>query len=261
MGSWNGGMITFNPDSETFKVYKHDDKNSFSISDDIVHDFVEDKNGYIWVTTMAGGINAFDPRAKKFRTFSTRDGLISNMVMSIVADNNGNYWLGADNGISCFTPPENPFDEKIKIRFRNYTQSEGVPARETNGFNAFKDKNGVLFFATENSGFFSFRPEELVDNSFIPPVYITGFKLFNKSVEPKTKDSILKLPIELSKEIKLAYNQNVIAFEFAALNLFHPERNQYAYMLKVMTRTGFIQMPARHLQIIPTWSRGNIFSR
>jgi two-component sensor histidine kinase len=152
--------------------------------------------------------------------------------MSIVEDNNGNYWLGTDNGISCFTPPENPFDEKIKIRFRNYTQSDGLPSRETDGFNAFKDKDGALFFGTKNAGFFSFHPEELVDNSFIPPVYITAFKLFNKPVEPNAKDSILKLPIELTKEIILAYNQNVIAFEFAALNFFHPERNQYAYMLE-----------------------------
>jgi ligand-binding sensor domain-containing protein len=232
MGSWNVGMITFNPDSETFRIYRHDDKNIFSISDDIVNDFEESKNGYIWVSTMAGGINVFDPRTKKFRTFSASDGLISNLVMSIVEDNNGNYWLGTDNGITCFTPPENPFDEKIKIRFRNYTQSDGLPSRETDGFNAFKDKDGTLFFGTKNDGFFSFHPEELTDNSFIPPVYITGFKLFNKSVEPNAQDSILKLPIELTKEIILTYNQNVIAFEFAVLNFFHPERNQYAYMLE-----------------------------
>ncbi|MEO6166111.1 MAG: two-component regulator propeller domain-containing protein, partial [Chitinophagales bacterium] len=198
MGSWDGGMITFNPDSETFRVYKHDDKNSFSITCDIVNDFAESSNGTIWVATMGGGINAFDPGTQKFRTFSASDGLISNAVSSIVEDSNGNYWLGTDNGITCFNPPENPFDEKIKIRFRNYTQSDGLPARETNGFNAFKDKDGAIFFGTEKAGFFSFHPEELTDNSFIPPLYITGFKLFNKSVEPSAKDSILKLPIELS---------------------------------------------------------------
>ena len=51
-------------------------------------------------------------------------------------------------------------------------------------------------------------------------------------MEPNAKDSILKLPVELTKKITLTYNQNVISFEFAALNFFHPERNQYAYMLE-----------------------------
>jgi ligand-binding sensor domain-containing protein len=232
IGSNDGGMITFNPDSEIFSVYRHSDKNIFSISCDIVLDFAESNTGIIWIATLGGGVNAFDPLTGKFRTFSAKDGLISNVVSSIVEDNNGNYWLGTDKGISRFTPPENPFNEKSKFRFRNYTQSDGLPASATNGYNSYKDYDRTIFIGTESAGFIYFKPEELTDNDFIPPVYITDFKLFNKSVEQNANDSILKLPVEVSKEITLTYKQDVFSFEFAALNYFHPDGNQYAYMLK-----------------------------
>ena len=83
-----------------------------------------------------------------------------------------------------------------------------------------------------DAGLIYFNPGELKDNDYIPPVYITDLKLFNKSVQPNDADSILKSRIELTKEITLSYNQNVISFEFAALNYFHPEKNQYAYKLE-----------------------------
>jgi signal transduction histidine kinase len=96
----------------------------------------------------------------------------------------------------------------------------------------FKDADGKIYFGSTDAGIIYFKPEELKDNDYIPPVYITDFKLFNKPVYANDVDSILKSPIELTKEITLSYNQNVISFEFAALNYIHPEKNQYAYKLE-----------------------------
>jgi two-component sensor histidine kinase len=96
---------------------------------------------------------------------------------------------------------------------------------------AYKDGDGTLFFSTNTAGFYFFNPRELIDNDFIPPVYITGLNVMNKPVYPADPDSILQLPIEFTKEINLSYRQNILSFSFAALNYFHPEKNQYAYRL------------------------------
>jgi ligand-binding sensor domain-containing protein/two-component sensor histidine kinase len=232
IGSWNGGLITFNPDKESFKIYKHKSSNPNSPSGDIAANFLESKKGIIWFCTNGGGINAFDPVTEKFRAFTTKDGLCSNNVMSIVSDNYGSYWLGTQNGLSCFTPPEDPFDSKYHFCFRNYSKSDGLPDNRMALFSAYKDVDGKLYFGTEYAGFYCFRPELLKDNTYVPPVYITGLKIFNKNIRPHDADSILKMPVEQTKEITLSYKQNDISLEFTGLNYIHPEKNKYAYKLK-----------------------------
>jgi ligand-binding sensor domain-containing protein/two-component sensor histidine kinase len=232
IGAWNGGMITFNPDKETFKIYWHNVNNSNSPSSDIVANFIESKTGIIWFCTNGGGLNAFDPKTEVFRAFTTKDGLCSNNTISLIADDLGNYWVGTQNGLSCFTPPENPFDSASKFSFRNYNKSDGLPGRHLALFGAYKDVDGKLYFGTESSGFFCFRPKELKDNKFLPPVFITDFKILNQSILPRHADSILKEPIEFTKEIRLTHNQNDVSFEFAGLNYIHPEKNMYRYKLE-----------------------------
>jgi signal transduction histidine kinase len=231
IGSWAGGLITFNPGKETFKIYRHRAKDSTSVSNDIVQNFLESKNGIIWFSTLGGGVNAFDPVKEKFRAFTTKEGLCSNNVVSITADNNGDYWVGTQNGLSCFTPPRNPFNPGDSFHFRNYDKGDGLPGNTMALFAGYKDVDGKMFFGCEDAGLISFNPNELRDNDYIPPVYITDFSLFNKSVPPNDADGILKSRIESTKEITLSYNQNVISFDFAALNYVHPEKNKYAYRL------------------------------
>jgi len=232
IGTGGGGINVFDPDDETVKVYRHNVQDSASLSCDFAFHFRESKSGIIWFCTMGGGINAFDPRTGRFRAFTTKDGLSSNSVSSIVEDNFGNYWLGTNKGISCFTPPENPFDLKSRFQFRNYDINDGLPDNKMILFAAYKDVDGKIFFGSQSGGVFYFDPGNLRDNDFAPPVYITDLKLFNKSIHPFDADSILKSRIETTKEIILPYDKNDVSFEFAALNYFHPEKNQYQYKLE-----------------------------
>lgn len=232
IGSWNGGLITFDPGKETFKIYRHNASDSNSVSSDIALNFIESKSGIIWFCTSGGGISAFNPPTEKFRAFTTKDGLCANSVVCMTEDNYGNYWAGTWNGISCFTPPKNPFDPKSEFHFRNYNKSDGLSDNKMSVYASFKDVDGKIFFGSTSAGLIYFNPGELKDNDYLPEVYITDLKLFNNSVRINDKDSILKCPIELTKQITLSYNQNDLSFEFAALNYFHPEKNQYQYKLE-----------------------------
>ena len=232
MGTANGGLVTFNPDSETFRIYRHSANEPSSISCDFISgSFVEAKSGIIWFATQGGGVNAFDPSSGKFKAFTTKHGLSTNDVMTIVEDNKGNYWLGLFKGISCFTPPKDPFDSKCKIHFRNYNASDGLPADDISPFGTYKDTDGRIFFGTNREGMFCFYPDDLKDNNYLPPVIVTDFKLFNQSVNANDSTHLLPSQIENTQQIKLTYRQNTISFTFAALNYIHPEKNQYAYKL------------------------------
>jgi len=234
-----GGFITFNPDSETFKIYHHDPTDPTSVSHETSHSFFETKNvrqpneqGFIWFGTIGGGINVFNPMTGKFKSFTTLDGLAHNNVSSIIADKNGNYWASTFGGVSRFALPDDPFATGCKIKFRNYDMNDGLPSNQLNWSSAFCDTDGTLYFGTRGQGLFYFHPDSLKDNDFIPPVYVTEFSLKNKPVSIHDSNSILKSPIEFTKEIRLNYKQNMISFSYAALNYTHPEKNKYAYMLE-----------------------------
>ena len=229
LGSMGGGVNVFDPANEKLKVYRHRVYDSTTISSDFVTGFKQSKQGMLWFCTSGGGINAFDPQTEKFRAFTTKDGLISNSVGSIAEDDAGNYWLGSRKGISCFTPPANPFDPQSKFQFRNYDISDGL---RDSRMTAFAAVEGKLFFGSADGGVIYFDPKNLKDNDYQPPVYVTNLKIFNKPVYPRDADSILKQPIELTREITLSYDQNDILLEFSGLNYFHPEKNQYQYKLE-----------------------------
>lgn len=65
-----------------------------------ISNIIEDKNGNIWVATMGEGVYRFDGRT--FMNFSTTDGLMANVVFSMMEGKDGNLWFGTSNGVSRY---------------------------------------------------------------------------------------------------------------------------------------------------------------
>jgi ligand-binding sensor domain-containing protein/two-component sensor histidine kinase len=230
---FEAGFITFNPDTEKFKIYHHDASNPSSVGNESCHAWIETKNHLIWFGTSGGGIGVFDPATEKFKMFTSSDGLVHDNVISLTADKNGHFWAGTNGGgLSCFIPPDDPFAPGCRILFRNYDTGDGLPSNFMNLISGYCDTDGTMLFGTRNAGLFYFHPDDLKDNDFIPPVYITEFRLKNKLVSVNDSNSVLQSPIEFTKEIRLNYKQNIISFSFAALNYNQAGKNQYKYMLE-----------------------------
>jgi ligand-binding sensor domain-containing protein len=229
---FEGGFVTFNPVAGKFKVYHHDASDPSSVGSESCHAWIEGRNHLIWFGTSGGGIGVFNPETEKFKTFTSSDGLVQNNVVSLTADKNGHYWAGTYGGLSCFIPPDDPFAPGCRITFHNYDIGDGLPSNLMNLVSGYCDNDGTMFFGTRDKGMFYFHPDDLKDNDFIPPVYITEFRLKNKLASVNDSNSFLQSPIEFTKEIRLNYKQNIISFSFAALNYNLPEKNQYKYMLE-----------------------------
>ena len=88
-----------------------------------------------------------------------------------------------------------------------------------------------MYFGGLN-GFNVFNPDSLKDNKTVPPVLLTGFLLFNKSVPIGIKDSPLQKHISQTKKIILKHKQSFFTFQYIALNYIFSENNQYAYMMR-----------------------------
>jgi len=61
---------------------------------------LEDKNGYLWIGTHGGGLARFDGR--EFKVYTTRDGLLSNIVHYLKLDSKQNLWIVHPRGITRF---------------------------------------------------------------------------------------------------------------------------------------------------------------
>jgi ligand-binding sensor domain-containing protein len=192
-------------DRKTGKVtrYQYDRRTPGSISSNNVLSSYEDSKGNLWFGTRRG-LCRFDYASESFTTFTDKQELAGDAIYSIIEDNQGDLWLGTDNGLSRFSTE--------KQTFTNYDVNVARAA--------CKGKDGTLYFGGEN-GFNAFKPSLIRPNSFVPPVVITQFRLFDKPLPGKQESS----------QVELAYDQNFFSLDFAALSFRSPEKNQYAYQL------------------------------
>ncbi|MDQ1351557.1 MAG: hypothetical protein QG657_1861 [Acidobacteriota bacterium] len=198
-----------------FTRYKPDPQNPSSLSDKWVKCITEDKAGRLWIGTKAG-LNLWNPASGNFTRIVIKDRLKDDVIYGILEDSQGYLWLSTNNWLLKFNPETR--------ESKTYDYEDGVQGNEFNSNSCFKNKSGEMFFGGTN-GLNYFDPESIRKNLYPPPIVITDFKKFNKSV---------KFPKEITylTEIKLPYSENFISFEFAALDYAAPAKNRYMYKLE-----------------------------
>ena len=223
------GLSRLDPVTETFKNFHYDPNDSLSISNSFIISLHEDADHRLWIGTMEG-LNRYNPSNGTFTRFTQKDGLPNNVINCILHDDIGHLWIGTNYGLSRFS-----IEEKV---FRNYDIHDGLSSNEFLPRSCYRSESGALYFGT-NNGVISFYPNQIKDNEFIPPVYLSDLKLFNQSipVEPQNPDAILKKDVSETEKIHLSYKENILTFEYVALNFINSEKNQYAYMLEGFDNT------------------------
>jgi len=219
VGTRGDGLIRFDISNKKNEVFLKSTGNKNSISDNTIHAIFKD-NKYLWLSTK-NGLSRMEIKSKTFKDFYESDGLSSNFILGVIKDNQENLWVSTNNGITRF----NSNGEKGKRHeTRTYFAIDGLQSDEFNQNAFYQTKDGEMFFGGVN-GFNHFFPEKIVDNSHVPPVFITSFKVFGKEFKLDTS-------IFYSKFIELSYRENFIAFEFAALDYLLPEKNLYSYKME-----------------------------
>ncbi len=168
----------------------------------------------LWLGILGNGIIGFNYINERSYFYNTQNGLSNNLVYGIVPDNANNLWISTNLGLSKFSI--------FTKTFTNYSVLDGLQSNEFNGGAFFKTKEGQLLFGGVE-GFNYFDPKLITNNKVVPKVCFTDIKLFDKALNV---DSILQ-----RGELVLAYAQNYLSFNFAALEFTAPQKNQYAFLL------------------------------
>jgi len=257
-----GGLNRLDPVSRDFEHFRHDEADPASLAHDVVWALFEDSRGRLWVGTQdglsrfdrekrgfvnyrntshpsvlaihedragrlwlgtrGGGLDLLDEASSSFRVFRTSDGLPSDVVVGILEDDSGCLWLSTNAGLSRFDPESGTF--------RNYDVSDGLQDREFNRSAYLRLASGELAFGGIR-GFNLFRSEDVRDNPFVPPVVLTGFRVFDREVEPE-EGGILERDVTVAERAALSHEHSVFSISYAALSYRHPERNRYAYRME-----------------------------
>ena len=219
------GLARFDPATGAFRRYRSDPRQPTSLSHDAIRAILPDPREprrYLWIGTAGGGLNRFDRETETFLHITDRDGLPNNVVYAVLADATGKLWLSTNKGLSRFDPETRGF--------RNFDENDGLQSNEFNSGAAFKSKSGELFFGGIY-GFNYFRPEEIRDNPHFPAVVITGFRRGNRFETVRDTGTALHTTISEADSLRLSYRDDVIGFEFAALEYSAPAKNRYAYRM------------------------------
>ncbi len=218
VGTYNSGLERFNRYSGNFEHYPHAPGNSNSLShDSVLSIYISPlQPEIVWVGTHGGGLNKFNKSTNRWQVYTEEDGLSNNTILGILEDKNRNLWLSTFKGLSRFDPG--------KEDFKNYYADDGLQHNEFNQGAFYKGRDGQFYFGGIN-GFNVFVPENIKQNSYIPPVVFTDFNVLNR------EDFQLEKSILETKEIRLSY-KDTFSFEFAALNYTASAKNLYAYKLE-----------------------------
>lgn len=225
LGTFTGGLDHFDPGTENFTNYKNIEGDPHSLANNTVITLMIDSHQVLWVGTY-GGLSKLTDEPGAFVTYDEDSGLPNATIYSLLQDDSGNLWLTTNRGLTRFDPAQGTFE--------NYSPSDGLQSVEFNQGAAFKGADGEMYFGGIN-GLNIFHPAEVFDNPYVPPVVITQLLLFNQPV-PIGPESPLKKAIDQSSEIRLSYQDDFLAFEFAALHFSAPDENQYAYEMEGLDR-------------------------
>ena len=174
--------------------------------------------------TAGKGIVILD--GKNSFVIGKKDGISSDNIYSLIADNSGNLWTGTEKGIDKIE-----FDSKNKIkRVKHYGKAEGFTGVETSQNAVCKDANGNLWFGTID-GVTKYNPAEDHAYSISPKTHITGIRLFFEKIEQTEYGDSNAKWYPVPQKLQLPYDKNNLSFDFVGVSLRNPEKVYYKWKM------------------------------
>lgn len=183
----------------------------------------EAKDATIWIGTDGAGLFRYDRNEDEFYNQNLVQDIEETSINGIIEDNQNNIWISGSLGITKFSMLDNTVT--------NFTVDDGLLSHYFHNGAIAKGQSGTLYFGNQ-LGINYINPKKYETNKIEPTLYFTDFKLFNKSVIPNKKGSVLKKSISETDTIELTYNQTVFSINYIGVNYTRAEKNEYAYFLE-----------------------------
>ncbi len=179
-----------------------------------VHSFLEVPGKSVWVGTREG-LLCYGLSDGTWNHYTVEDGLPSNIVDGLEADEYGMIWVSTDMGISRFNP--------YTSSFRNFTVEDGLSGSQFNPSSSLRRSGGEILFGGIN-GITMFRPELFSGNPYSPQPVITGFRLSGKYASENVRFNV--------PEIRLSHDRNSFSVSFSVPDYLSGHHGTFSYILE-----------------------------
>ena len=217
------GLLTFSSDfnhPEEIKFHRNfrqpKVKSSIS-SNDVMQIFTNQKE--IYLITFSGGINKITSNNLlseniEFKAYTEKNGLMSDLTLSMVKGQAGDLWVVSENGLTKFDPVHETF-ENYDRQFlpENVYFSEAIPGVLATGQIVFGTNHGIL----------EIIPDEIRKSDYVPLIVFTNMRIHGSDSYPD---------IDNQEKIVLSPKQRNITLQFAALDFKNSHDISYSYRLK-----------------------------
>lgn len=224
----NKGLCVFYGDSiiadaHNYKLYNYENGDLPGYE---IKCIFRDSQNRMWIGMLGGGFSVCNPsedyRNLKFVHYSTTDGLVNNMVESIIEDKTGKIWIATQYGLSRFSPDTETFE--------NFFFSASMQGNVYNEHGAAITEDGLLLFGT-NHGVIVIDPLKVTSSPMTRNVILTNLKVNGITVQVGEKDSPLTQALSYTQNIKLDYDQNSFIIEFSTLDYSLAFPSRFIYKL------------------------------
>lgn len=199
----SGGLIRipvdeFVKDASRYKTYVRDYE---------IRDVIVDRQGRLWLSASGDGLVQVEPgdgeTEPKFYVFNTSNGLVNNLVQSVVDTPDGNLWISTQQGVTAWNAR--------KKSFENYMFSRNPMGNVYNENSAVCLDDGRVVLGG-NYGLTIIQPLRLSHVSGLTDVVFTSYPY--------------------SDEITLTYEQRSLNIHFSTLDYSDVRNVKYTYRLE-----------------------------
>ena len=221
-GTFQDGLHYYNPRKNIFGRLQVIQQYKDRLSQNRITFIHESSDKSLWIATE-DGLYRLNLLTKELRIYTTETGLPSNLIYTIAEDDRHRHWVTTSKGLVLLDPHNN-------IR-RTFTKTSGLLGDQFNYSSLYHSKDGRFYYGSVK-GMISFNPNQLKEDTYIPPVYITNFSVFNTPLPISFPKGPLQQSILITRHITLPYNQSTFNIDFAAINFTAPDNVEYAYKLE-----------------------------
>jgi len=152
LGTDGDGLYKINTDNNNITIYKKNDYNRFSISNNTIRNIYEDSNKNIWLVGKLGKINILPGAESDIKYHSGHYKNIAMRVLSILKDKDSTIWSGTDGyGLNRYKPGKTSIQYSPEQKGKYY-----FPGKYIQGLQ--QDKNGNIWIATYKNGLWKLNP-------------------------------------------------------------------------------------------------------
>jgi len=212
----DGGIFSFNKTSHAYQRYSSENLNNRWKAFDDCNDALFISDSEMVLASQFYGLVRFNIKTKKFKIYSTVDGLPGNNICGLYADSYGALWITTTNGLARLN---------LKTQtFSHYDYSNGLKDLAfPNNVSFYPEPDGNVLLL-DGPYILRFNPVDFAVSEKAPQVTFTSFEKYDNPV-------FFNRPLNEMQAIDLAYNERYFTLRFSTLKFENTTRTRYAYKM------------------------------